>query len=71
MTKKILIGMEPWKASGPGWSNNGVTLLWEDKVSREITKETVYSEDIPIPCFNVFLAAYHLMGGALGKRTAG
>lgn len=48
IVRRVLKAVDPWTASGPGWSNAGVTAIFE--VTRkdgttEMSEETIYSKD--------------------------
>lgn len=43
--KRFLVALRPWVASGPGWANAGLTIIWGwPDGSRE--EQTVYREDL-------------------------
>lgn len=45
--QRYLVAIEPWSASGPGWENAGLTLLWERRhYPNAIVTETIYREDL-------------------------
>ena len=59
MRDRKLLGMDVWAASGPGWANSGVTLIYErfNDGKRIIEQETVYLQDLPLEWHKVALVA--------------
>lgn len=68
---KRLIGMEPWSAAGPGWARSGVTLLFEDRATGKVTRDTVYSDELPIGWHAVARIAYDQLVRATCKLDEG
>ncbi|GIV04002.1 MAG: hypothetical protein KatS3mg015_2832 [Fimbriimonadales bacterium] len=46
-SSRRLCAIEPWAASGPGWANAGITLLWEEVDHPQVIhRKTIYREDL-------------------------
>lgn len=55
-----LLTVEPWAASGPGWSSRGVTVYFENRLTGKLRSETLYERDLPVAAQILFPHALSL-----------
>lgn len=63
--KLRLLSLTPWAANGPGWSNMGIDLIWQDNEGRQ-TKETILQKDLSAHALILF-PFYFAMHGEMSK----
>lgn len=43
--KDFIIALRPWRASGPGWRNHGLTVVVQNHATFELREETIQGRD--------------------------
>jgi len=50
----IVEGIRAWTASGPGWENQGMTIITRDRITGDWGTRTVYRKDMTLAQHDAF-----------------
>lgn len=54
--KKLIVGLRPWTAAGPGWSNFGLDVLVQDQLTNKIEARCIQGRKLSARASDLFTA---------------